>query len=228
MQALDNASASRTTIVIAHRLSTIRHAEVIVVMNRGSIIEKGTHESLLAQNGHYSNLVAKQRISVTENDSVRAAAVIEDPSAGPTSQNKDMIQLDSLDDLVAAAGRKFKDDKSMRKVQGADSLGDSPTRRVLREMRPNIWSFVQAMLAAFLNGLVFPLFGKYQNIDKEWINKCLHTNQRIGVTMALMIVAILSVNKADISPGAVQGANLWGLCFGQDDCSNCQRWTKTL
>ncbi|RME75920.1 MAG: ABC transporter ATP-binding protein [Chloroflexi bacterium] len=46
----------RTAIVIAHRLSTVRHADRIIVMDHGTIIEEGTHDSLLAQGGHYAEL----------------------------------------------------------------------------------------------------------------------------------------------------------------------------
>ena len=50
----------RTSFVIAHRLSTIRDADLILVMNYGTIIEKGTHEELLAQNGFYADLYNSQ------------------------------------------------------------------------------------------------------------------------------------------------------------------------
>ena len=50
----------RTSFVIAHRLSTIRDAELILVMNHGTIIETGTHEELLAQNGFYADLYNSQ------------------------------------------------------------------------------------------------------------------------------------------------------------------------
>lgn len=50
----------RTNFVIAHRLSTIRDAELILVMNHGTIIEKGTHEELLAKNGFYADLYNSQ------------------------------------------------------------------------------------------------------------------------------------------------------------------------
>ncbi len=50
----------RTSFIVAHRLSTIREADLILVMNRGSIIEQGTHEQLLAKKGFYANLYNSQ------------------------------------------------------------------------------------------------------------------------------------------------------------------------
>jgi ATP-binding cassette, subfamily B, bacterial MsbA len=54
--ALDELSKGRTTLVIAHRLSTIRDAQKIVVMDRGRVIEQGTHDVLIAQRGTYAAL----------------------------------------------------------------------------------------------------------------------------------------------------------------------------
>jgi ATP-binding cassette, subfamily B, bacterial MsbA len=54
--ALTKLMQSRTTIVIAHRLSTIQHADQILVLQRGDIIENGTHTELLAKNGVYKKL----------------------------------------------------------------------------------------------------------------------------------------------------------------------------
>jgi ATP-binding cassette subfamily B protein len=50
----------RTTFVIAHRLSTIRDADTILVMNKGSIVEQGSHEQLLAKQGFYAELYESQ------------------------------------------------------------------------------------------------------------------------------------------------------------------------
>ena len=58
--ALEKLSANRTTLVIAHRLSTIVSADHIIVMDRGRVIERGTHSELIAAGGHYSNLCRLQ------------------------------------------------------------------------------------------------------------------------------------------------------------------------
>ena len=50
----------RTSFIIAHRLSTIRDADLILVMKDGDIVEQGTHEDLLAQNGFYADLYNSQ------------------------------------------------------------------------------------------------------------------------------------------------------------------------
>ena len=55
-RSLDRITASRTTLVIAHRLSTVRHADQIVVMEQGRIVESGHHDDLISRNGSYANL----------------------------------------------------------------------------------------------------------------------------------------------------------------------------
>ncbi len=60
--AINNLMTNRTSIVIAHRLSTIRHADEIIVLQKGEIVERGTHDSLLLQNGFYKKLVDMQEV----------------------------------------------------------------------------------------------------------------------------------------------------------------------
>lgn len=60
--AINNLMHNRTSIVIAHRLSTIRHADEIIVLQKGKIVERGTHMSLMSLNGFYRKLVTMQEV----------------------------------------------------------------------------------------------------------------------------------------------------------------------
>ncbi|GAB4145734.1 MAG: ABC transporter ATP-binding protein [Candidatus Promineifilaceae bacterium] len=77
MGALERLMQGRTTFIIAHRLTTIRNADKIVVLHHGQVQEAGTHEELLARNGHYAHLVRLQSGEVANRESV----ILELPAA---------------------------------------------------------------------------------------------------------------------------------------------------
>jgi ABC-type multidrug transport system fused ATPase/permease subunit len=66
--ALERLMAGRTTLIIAHRLSTVRRADRIVVLERGSVVEQGTHTALLSRGGLYSRLYrsGEERLALEE------------------------------------------------------------------------------------------------------------------------------------------------------------------
>ncbi len=70
--ALTRLIKNRTVIVIAHRLSTVEHADQIVVLDNGAIVEQGSHAALLSRNGHYAALHRMQF-----RDDARTPAAIE-------------------------------------------------------------------------------------------------------------------------------------------------------
>ncbi|KAK5680249.1 hypothetical protein LTS10_007176 [Elasticomyces elasticus] len=82
-KAFKRLTAGRTTFIIAHRLSTIQHADLILVINDGSIIERGTHNELIKQNGKYVALWSKQ-----------LSKDVEDVSKALDAVNPDQVLLD--------------------------------------------------------------------------------------------------------------------------------------
>jgi ATP-binding cassette subfamily B protein len=75
-KALDNLVRGRTTIAIAHRLSTLRKADRLVAMDRGQVVEVGSHDELMAKEGHYYRLYQAQARNVDTEDEIRRAETL--------------------------------------------------------------------------------------------------------------------------------------------------------
>ena len=89
--ALDSLKCTR--LVIAHRLSTIRNCDRILVLDKGHIVEDGTYDELIARNGLFSELVARQRLDVPTGDAetpaeqpIQAESPADDVSQAPTAE----------------------------------------------------------------------------------------------------------------------------------------------
>ena len=82
--ALERVSRGRTTLVIAHRLSTVVNADEIVVLDRGTIVERGTHDTLLMLGGIYAGMWNRQREADALDARARAA---EQPAAAERNDN---------------------------------------------------------------------------------------------------------------------------------------------
>jgi ATP-binding cassette subfamily B protein len=93
-EALDAVSENRTTLVIAHRLSTIVAADDILVLDRGSIVERGTHLQLLAKGGLYASMWNRQREAEAAREKL---ALIEDESAAP---NRNPPQVEEAEEAA--------------------------------------------------------------------------------------------------------------------------------
>jgi ATP-binding cassette subfamily B protein len=98
--ALDRVSRNRTTLVIAHRLSTIVGADQILVLDQGSIVERGTHQELLARGGLYASMWNRQREAQMAREIL--AEVGEDDAAAPNRNPPAVLEAEK-EELVPAA-----------------------------------------------------------------------------------------------------------------------------
>ncbi len=100
--ALDRVSRNRTTLVIAHRLSTIVGADEILVLDRGMIVERGTHQELLARGGLYASMWNRQREAQMAREIL--AEVGDDDAAAPNRNPPEAMEEPKVDEeLVPAA-----------------------------------------------------------------------------------------------------------------------------
>ncbi|KAL1921648.1 uncharacterized protein VTP21DRAFT_10290 [Calcarisporiella thermophila] len=91
-EALKAAALDRSTIIIAHRLSTIREADLIVVMEKGKIVEQGSHDELMAKQGAYMSYVNKQLLKTHEYSGITTEA---SPPGSDDSRNDESSEPES-------------------------------------------------------------------------------------------------------------------------------------
>ncbi|KAI8799281.1 P-loop containing nucleoside triphosphate hydrolase protein [Cladochytrium replicatum] len=185
--ALDVAAKDRTTIVIAHRLSTIRNADLIVVLDKGRMVESGTHDELVTKKGVYNDLVEKQRIRMevetklndVEEGGTTAAEFgtdTEDAQVSPlkspksTTAKQVIPQLEhnndqgsgnvvlQLETFETLKRQAVKKAKDTKAANLEQKKQKTPIFRVLKLMHPEWPRMILGVLAAAVAGCVFPVF----------------------------------------------------------------------
>ncbi|KAI9370033.1 P-loop containing nucleoside triphosphate hydrolase protein [Aspergillus egyptiacus] len=151
-KALDKAAEGRTTIVIAHKLATIRKADNIVVMSKGSIVEQGTHESLIAADGAYARLVKVQNLTV--------AAAQHASKAEDSSEDEAPLETTETGGLSRYATSVRGRIQSMKERDNYDHHKQMGILRcivrLVKECPELIWAYIVVLLSCLMACAAFP------------------------------------------------------------------------
>ena len=165
--ALDKAAKGRTTIVIAHRLSTIKHADNIVVMSQGVIVEQGKHDALLEKEGAYYNLVVAQRIAQeTEQKREEEMPILDEKDANllaktPSAEKSDEFEVDPAD--LELGRTKTGKSASSKVLEGAPKDNSKKYSlftliRLVASFNKKEWQYMLlGLVSAFLSGAGNPV-----------------------------------------------------------------------
>ncbi|CAG8574146.1 4069_t:CDS:1 [Paraglomus brasilianum] len=210
--ALDAAAANRTTVVVAHRLSTIKNADLIVVMNKGVIIEMGKHDDLISKEGVYFNLVKAQELK-TKKDTEKQEDDEDDSSSSGQSdeitvdmngpKSREMMRRMST---KASVAKSFKSQQEIEEEEIEKNKNKkTPLGRIFRMNKPEAGFMAIGALGAIVNGSVMPLFSLVFSTILDIFSKTddLHKMQHDANFWAGMFVVL--AGAAFIANAAQQG-----------------------
>ncbi|KAF2198404.1 vacuolar ABC heavy metal transporter-like protein [Delitschia confertaspora ATCC 74209] len=125
-EAFTTLSKGRTMLVIAHRLSTITHADQILVLNKGRVAERGTHEELLEKNGQYANMWKKQ---IRAQRAAEQAKVLKDKADRLRRESKDAACLTTDGSSSRSSSSSNSDDEQAQKGRNAEPAAAVDTQK---------------------------------------------------------------------------------------------------
>lgn len=153
--ALEKVSAGRTTIIVAHRLSTVRRADRIVVINKGEVVESGTHQELMELKDHYFNLVTTQ---LGEDDgSVLSPTgdIYKNFDIKDEDEEEIKVLSEDEDEDVMVTDEKNKK-KKMKKVKDPNEV--KPMLEVMKMNKPEWLQIAVGCISSVIMGCAMPIF----------------------------------------------------------------------
>ncbi|CAF0812692.1 unnamed protein product [Didymodactylos carnosus] len=156
--ALEKASKGRTTIVIAHRLSTIRNADKIIVIQKGSTIEEGDHDTLMNKRGNYYALVQAQNLKLAEEEAEREDEDIYPDETNVRRDRRSTVASLTPSMLATICGDKTDDNNDEMVFQECDR--DVQEHKVLVYVLLFIGFGILMLITMFLQSYLFACSGE--------------------------------------------------------------------
>ncbi|KAL1553054.1 ATP-binding cassette, sub-B (MDR TAP), member 4 [Salvia divinorum] len=205
-EALDRIMVNRTTVIVAHRLTTVRNANMIAVIHRGKMVEKGTHTELLEDpEGAYSQLIRLQEARNEEDEAVEEPEYADEysrqASQKPTlanlmsrrssrfrsgSHNSISISF-SLSRGVSVSRNEYEE---LELVSDKKKHPEVPLSRLAALNRPEGPALTAGALAAIVNGAIVPFFGILLSLVIKTFYEPPHKMRQDSKFWAVMFVAL--------------------------------------
>ncbi|CAL0311170.1 unnamed protein product [Lupinus luteus] len=201
-EALDRIMVNRTTVVVAHRLSTVRNADMIAVIHRGRMVEKGTHIELLKDpEGAYSQLI---RLQETKKES-KESTDHQDKGEISSESIRHLSQMRSFRRSGSSAGNSSrhsfsnsfglptavnKADPELEHSQTKEQSPKVPLKRLVSLNKPEIPVLLIGCFAAIANGAVFPIFGLLISIVIKIFYEPFHELKKDSKFWSIMFVIV--------------------------------------
>ncbi|ORX80525.1 p-glyco protein, partial [Anaeromyces robustus] len=186
-KALESTSFGRTTLIIAHRLSTIRNCDCILVMDKGHIIESGTHDELMTKQNIYYQLVKNQEMNIKNNKIDKD----DNNNDNSDSDNDDMIHYQSSNNNNKSNYSNSSDKyKSDLKQKNKNIIMNMNWKRYLKYNKSIWWANLLGCLGSIFNGIIQPGFAyilaSAMNIFNEQGDQLLKDGKFWGLMFVLL------------------------------------------
>nr|XP_016929348.1 ATP-dependent translocase ABCB1 [Drosophila suzukii] len=151
--ALEKVSAGRTTIVVAHRLSTVRRADRIVVINKGQVVESGTHQELMELKNHYYNLVTTQLGDDDGSVLSPTGDIYKNFDIKDEDEEEIKVLSEDEDEEEVVADKKL---KKKKKVKDPNEV--KPMSEVMKMSKPEYLQITIGCISSVIMGCAMPIF----------------------------------------------------------------------
>ncbi|XP_052841977.1 LOW QUALITY PROTEIN: ATP-dependent translocase ABCB1 [Drosophila gunungcola] len=153
--ALEKVSAGRTTIIVAHRLSTVRRADRIVVINKGEVVESGTHQELMQLKDHYYNLVTTQLGDDDGSVLSPSGDIYKNFDIKDEDEEEIKVLHEEDEEEVVVSSKK---DKMKKKKKVKDPNEVKPMTEVMKMSKPEYLQITVGCISSVIMGCAMPIF----------------------------------------------------------------------